>query len=79
MVNFSWSSLFSIGFSLFLLMDPIGNIPLYVSILKDIDPARQRKIIFRELLIALCIIILFSFLGNYILQFLHVSQETILI
>ncbi|CCB89668.1 MarC family protein [Simkania negevensis] len=79
MVNFSWSSLFSIGFSLFLLMDPIGNIPLYVSILKDIDPARQRKIIFRELLIALCIIILFSFLGNYILQLLHVSQETIMI
>lgn len=79
MMNFSWSSLFSIGFSLFLLMDPIGNIPLYVSILKDIDPARQRKIILRELLIALGIIVLFSFLGNYILRLLHVSQETIMI
>lgn len=60
-------------------MDPIGNIPLYVSLLKDIDPKRQRRIILRELLIALFVIILFSFLGEYILRLLHISQETIMI
>jgi len=79
MLVLSWPSLFSIGFSLFLLMDPIGNIPLYVSLLKDVDPARQRKIILRELTIALFVIILFNFLGGYLLRLLHVSQETIMI
>ncbi|MBI3900769.1 MAG: hypothetical protein HY324_01300, partial [Chlamydiia bacterium] len=48
-------SLFSISFSLFLLMDPIGNIPLFISFLKGIEPKRQRSIITRELLIALLI------------------------
>ncbi|PIS01213.1 MAG: hypothetical protein COT84_03575 [Chlamydiae bacterium CG10_big_fil_rev_8_21_14_0_10_35_9] len=65
------------AFPLFLMMDPIGNIPLYISFLKDVDPKRQRFIIFRELLIALAIIILFNFLGEGLFNFLKVSQDSI--
>ena len=72
-------TLFSLAFSLFLLMDPIGNIPIYVSLLKDLPPQKQRIIIFRELIIALVVIILFMFLGEYLLDLLHVGEETILI
>ena len=72
-------SLLSMAFALFLLMDPIGNVPIYVSVLKDIDPARQRKIIIRELVIALIIIILFNFVGDALLRFLNVTMPTILI
>jgi multiple antibiotic resistance protein len=70
-------SLFSIAFSLFLLMDSIGNIPLYISFLKGLDPARQRVVIVRELLIALFVIILFNFLGDGLMRFLHISNDTI--
>ena len=72
-------SLFSITLSLILLMDPIGNVPLYISLLKGIDHKRQMRIIVRELLIALAVIIAFSFLGDHILKMLHVSQQTTLI
>jgi multiple antibiotic resistance protein len=72
-------SLFTISFALFLLMDPVGNIPIYISVLKDIEPKRQRIIIIRELLIALGVIILFTFIGEYLLEILNVGQETILI
>jgi len=72
-------SLFSLTFSLFLLMDPIGNVPIYVSLLKDLPPRRQRIIIMRELLIALAVIILFTFVGEYLLSLLHIGTETILI
>jgi multiple antibiotic resistance protein len=75
----SLSQMFSMAFALFLLMDSIGNIPIFVSILKDIDPARQRKIIFRELFIALLIIATFNFLGDALLSFLNVKMATILI
>ncbi len=70
-------SLFAISFSLFLLMDPIGNIPFYISFLKGVEPRRQKVVIVRELLIALGVIILFSFLGNGLMDFLHVSSDTI--
>ena len=66
-------------FALFLLMDPIGNVPIYIAVLKEIDPKRQRIIILRELLIALGVIIVFTFIGEYLLDLLNVGQETILI
>jgi len=74
-----WMQMLSMALALFLLMDPIGNVPIFVSILKDIDPHRQRKIIIRELFIALIIIILFYFLGDVLLGFLNVTMPTILI
>lgn len=67
----------SLAFTLFLLMDPIGNIPLYISFLKGLDPKRQRFIIFRELIIALLIIILFNYVGDGLMKFLHVQNDTI--
>jgi MarC family membrane protein len=70
-------SLFSIAFSLFLLMDSIGNIPFYISFLKKLPPHRQRVIIFRELLIALIIIIFFNFIGEGLMKFLKVETDTI--
>lgn len=74
-----WVHMFSIAFALWLLMDPIGNIPLFVSILKDIDPKRQIKIIFRELIIALVIIIIFYFIGEALLGFLNIGMPSLLI
>jgi multiple antibiotic resistance protein len=70
-------TLLSIAFSLFLLMDPIGNIPFYISFLKGVDPKRQRYIITREMLIALFIIILFNFIGSGLMHFLNVTHYTI--
>ena len=67
------------AFALFLLMDPIGNVPIFVSVLKDVHVKNHKRIILRELLIALFIIILFHFIGDGLLQFLKVSTPTILI
>jgi multiple antibiotic resistance protein len=70
-------SLLSIAFSLFLLMDSIGNIPLYITFLKGVDPKRQRYVITREMLIALLVIILFNFLGTGLMHFLNIRHATI--
>jgi multiple antibiotic resistance protein len=75
----SLDAIFKIAFSLFILMDPIGNVPIFISILKDIDPKRQRAIIFRELVIALIIIVAFYFLGDILLTALGVTQDAVMI
>lgn len=69
----------SLSFSLFLLMDSLGNVPLFLAILKNYNAKKQRKIILRELIIALGIIILFAILGDIFLSFLNVEQYAILI
>ena len=72
-------SLLSASVLLFFVMDPLGNVPLFLTALKDVAPARQRRVILRELLIALGILILFLFLGRYILGVLHVSRQALTI
>jgi multiple antibiotic resistance protein len=62
---------------LFLIMDPLGNLPIFTSVLKVIEPKRRRIILVRELLVALIILFIFLFSGQAILDFLNVGQETI--
>jgi len=69
--------IFTISLSLFLLMDAIGNVPIFISLLKTFSPSRQRIIILRELLIALGLILLFYFIGDVFLKALGVSEQTV--
>lgn len=69
----------TLAFSLFILMDPVGNIPIFIAVLKDIPPKRQRFVILRELLIALGVIITFNFLGEFLLSLLGVTEGSVMI
>ncbi|HET9484288.1 MAG TPA: MarC family protein, partial [Xanthomonadales bacterium] len=53
---------------LFLVMDPIGNVPLFLSLLKDVAPPRRRVVLARELLIALVVLFAFLLGGQYLLD-----------
>ena len=70
-------SVLSATLLLFLVLDPVGNIPLFLCTLKKIDPARHKTIIIRELCIALCVLMLFLFAGRYILSVLQISQPSL--
>lgn len=62
---------------LFFILDPLGNIPVFLSVLKDLPPARQRKVLARELLIALVVLMLFLWGGQYALELMHLRQESV--
>ena len=62
---------------LFLVMDPIGNVPLFLSLLKDLPPNRRRIVLARELLIALITLLAFLYGGKLLLQALHLRQESV--
>ncbi len=62
---------------LFLIMDPLGNLPVFMSVLKSIEPKRRQLILLRELLFALAILFTFLFSGQSVLDFLNVEQETV--
>ena len=62
---------------LIIIMDPIGNVPVFLSILKNIPLERRRIIIIRELLIAFIILLFFMFIGRYVLQMLEIEQSSL--
>lgn len=68
---------FSAAVMLFLIMDPLGNLPVFLSILRHIDPKRRRKVMMRELLFSLVIMMAFLFVGQQILNFLNLRQEAV--
>lgn len=62
---------------LFFVMDPFGNAPLAISLLKDVEKSRRRKILIRELLIALGVLVFFLFFGEAMLRFMGLQQEAV--
>ena len=62
---------------LFLIMDPLGNIPIFLSLLKDVAPKRRRAVMVRELLIALAVLLVFLMGGQWILKALQLREESI--
>jgi multiple antibiotic resistance protein len=72
-------SLLSAAVLLFLVMDPMGNVPFFMTALKHVDPARQRHVVLRELLIALGVMVFFLFAGRFLLQVLQISEPALTI
>lgn len=58
-------------------MDPLGNIPLFLTALKNVAPERRTKVILRELLIALLVMVIFLFSGQAFLSALHISEPAL--
>jgi len=70
---------FSAAVLLFFVMDPLGNIPLFLSALKPVDPGRRFRVAARELAIAYAILLLFLFAGRSILRTLAISEPALTI
>ena len=70
-------TLYTIAITLILVMDPLGNIPIFLSVLKKYDVRTQIRIILRESVIAFFILTLFVFFGCYILHGLHITTPAL--
>jgi len=62
---------------LFLILDPLGNIPVFLGLLRTLPPQRQRVVLAREMLIALVVLMLFLWGGRYALALMHLRQESV--
>lgn len=75
----NWQEIASAAVTLFLIMDPLGNVPVFHSVLANCEPSRRTRIIVREVVLALLILMGFLFAGNAILGFLGLSQSSLAI
>ena len=62
---------------LFLILDPLGNIPVFLGLLKPLPEKRRRIVLARELIIALVVLMLFLWGGKYMLELMHLRQESV--
>ncbi|MEO1614686.1 MAG: MarC family protein [Planctomycetota bacterium] len=70
-------SFFSAALLLFLVMDPFGNVPLFLSVLRPVPDERRRRVIAREMLIALGFMLVFLFFGRHLLAAIEVGEDSL--
>ena len=62
---------------LVLVMDPFGNIPLVISVLKNVAPGERTRVVLRECVIAYAVLLAFMFGGNQFMQLLRLSDTAL--
>ena len=75
--HFSGKSLFQLVFLFWVVMDSVGTLPIFVSLLKHFEPSKQYRIITRELLIALGLMVVFLYFGQGFLKLLEITHPTL--
>ena len=61
------------------IMDPLGNVATFVSALRPVPGEKRLRVIARELVVALVILVAFLFAGPWLLSLLHLKQEALFI
>jgi len=70
-------SFLSVTILLVLITDPLGNIPLFISSLRNVPQSRRPFVILRECLIAFVVLVGFLFFGNVFLSALGLSDDVL--
>lgn len=63
--------------TLWLLMDPLGNLPIFGSVLSGVDPKRRKRVLGRELCLALAFLVGFLFVGEALFRLLHLEVNSV--
>ena len=61
------------------IMDPLGNVANFTAGLRGVPAERRMRVIARELVIALIILLFFLFCGQWLLALLHLKEEALFI
>lgn len=62
---------------LFLVIDPFGSIPLFISALKNVEEGRRLKLVLRECAVAFVVLAAALFAGQKFLDVMQVSQTSL--
>lgn len=68
---------FHMAFVFWVVLDPPGCIPIFAGVLSHLDAKKQRKIILREMTLALLVIIAFIFFGKAFFSLLNIDTPTL--
>lgn len=62
---------------LLLVLDPLGSLPVFIPIMKAVQPERRRWVAIREVAIAFAVLFLFMFFGQSFLRVMHLSERSL--
>jgi len=70
----AWISAFVL---ILLVLDPLGNVPVTLALMRPVPPEHRNRVILRECILALVVLLLFLVFGDGVLRLLGLSQSSI--
>lgn len=62
---------------LLLVLDPFGSLPIFIAVMKGVDPARRSRVAIREVLIASAVLLAFMLGGQAFLTLMRLSERSL--
>lgn len=62
---------------LLLVLDPLGSLPIFISVMRGVDPKRRTRVAIREVCIAFAALLAFMFAGQHFLAMMHLSERSL--
>jgi MarC family membrane protein len=62
---------------LLLVLDPLGSLPIFIPIMREVPKHRRRWVAMREVGIAFGVLFFFMFFGNGFLRVMHLSERSL--
>lgn len=62
---------------LLLVLDPLGSLPIFIPVMRQVAPQRRRWVALREVGIAFGVLFAFMFLGEGFLRVMHLSERSL--
>lgn len=62
---------------LLLVLDPLGSLPVFISVLRGVPPERRTRVALRESAIAFAVLLAFMFSGRAFLRLMHLSERSL--
>ncbi|GAP35730.1 MarC family protein [Piscinibacter sakaiensis] len=62
---------------LLLVLDPLGSLPVFIPIMRDVAPARRARVALREVSIAFLVLFAFMIVGDAFLRLMHLSERSL--
>lgn len=73
----SWQTSIDTFVTLFVIMDPLGNIPYFIALTKEADARRRRVLALEAALAAGALVVGFALFGRFVLDYLHISVASL--
>jgi multiple antibiotic resistance protein len=74
-----WKLLITTFITMVVIIDPVGNTPVFLVLTADESQGRRRRFASQAVLAATVVIFLFAFFGQYVLDYLGISVESLTI
>lgn len=62
---------------LLLVLDPLGSLPIFISVMRNVAPERRRRVALRESAIAFAVLLVFMLTGQAFLSLMHLSERSL--